>query len=346
MNTLNTLGAVWKYCGSVVAPTTPTGLAIIAQSTTQIVASFNSVAGATSYQLKAVNGGNTYTSDSASTTITITGIPSASPPLAYDVSVKAINSGGSSSFSSTITVYMIDANMVGTITATSSTVLWSAVGSTNVSSVSSVQSGSAYIDRTNTGGLQLGNATTSKRTFLDLVNLTNSSFRSKDATFYMKFKMMANTVVFDRAFTFTANYNSANSGGQDSYFNLALQSLTSTNSWNVAIFEGTTQIGTYGSGDGHGSYAGVGTIYHFFMVFKSNSTQTAYIYADGNSTASYTWTWSDTSSTLFANFTKYGISHSQYSDTICSNITLYYCNLLPVALSAGQTQNIATGTMV
>ena len=94
-----------------------------------------------------------------------------------------------------------------------------------------------------------------------------------------------------------------------------------------------------------GSYSQSNT-YHAFLVFNSNGTNGFYLYTDGNSTANITATSSVTSSAVFAGMVYFSIGHSYFDATSCSNMTVYYANLLPVALSTSQMGSIATGTII
>ena len=231
---------------------------------------------------------------------------------------------------------MISSAMVGAISYTSgASAVYSTNGYTSISSISTVQSGSNYIDRTTaTGGLVLGNGNTNNKfTYLNLNNLSKTNFQSTNCTFYLKFKMNANTVTYDRAFTFCNSYTSGVSDFIDTNPNAA--------KWDSSYYESTTAkydntVGTYSQSN----------VYHVFVVFNTNNTNGMYMYTDGNSTANFTNTSTTTSSTVFNNYLLFSIGHAMFSSTGCSNITIFYTNLLPVALSTTQMGNIATGTII
>lgn len=310
----------------------PTSSQIVATSTTAIRISFALVSGSPGYTATAVNGGSSYSISGSASPLVITGIPAADTPLQYSVSVKCSGTGVSSSSTSStpILTYMISNGMVGNLVVSSSgSITYTSNGVTNVngSNTTSIQSGTAYIDRAN--GLTIGSVST-LNTFMDLPNLTKTYFQNKNTTFYMKFSFV-NAPNNSRAFVFCNTFP----GSVANFSNLAVSNTT----FNYAYYEASSAFDL-----GGGSFS-TGTIYHLFFVFSTGNTQKMTMYKNNETTAQFTGNGTNSSSTVFSNYLRFTIAREYFSTTKSCSLTLYYANLLPVALTTTEMQNISTGSL-
>jgi hypothetical protein len=225
--------------------------------------------------------------------------------------------------------------MIGSLNVTAGNVTYSSYGRTGVNSSnqSTVQSDAAFIDIQN--GLDLYN----KNTYLNLNNLSSADFRGRDLTLCIKYKYDNNTSQNDRLFAFCLSYTS----GLSSFLNLAYSNSKN----NIAYYEGTTRIidGEYGS-------VSLNTIYYFFLQFSYNSasgqnTVTSYVY-NSNGTVNSTGTISNTvtSNTALNGYTNFAIARQMFASNSACAITLYYANLLPIALTNTQMVNISNGGVI
>lgn len=324
-------------------PDSPTNLFIVSSTESAVLLSFTppnetgaGPLGITSYTVRASkNGSPDILGSGPASPVAVTGLTSAS---LYTLRVVANNKFGLQSVPSVQTqTYTLHPNVVGTLVNTRLTqIKYTANGHSKVTGTS-VNSGTNFIDRT--FGLQLNEGlsdspTATRSTYMSWETMTNETFRNADVTFYMKFKFIANTIVNDRAFCFAATYRDVNS-----YFmNLAVNA----SNWQISYKEPGGTVVLSGNVGVYEQFE----IYHAFVTFnKTTHEKKMFVFKHGTTinTVGNISSSSVLSNMTFATFEKFGIGKSKFVETLCSNIVLYYANVLPFCATLKQMQDFSSG---